>query len=262
VHEEGEKLRIRPESFADHYTQARLFYRSMTKPEQRHIVGGFAFELSKVTTVAIRKRMLGRLELVDADLARQVAVALGMEGQAEKLKPAQPVRDMKPSPALSQVAKAPKSIKGKKIGVLVTDGTNEKTVAALKKAAKAEGALVQVVGPKIGGAVGKGKATIEVDHTVAGGPSVLFDAVVVAPSAAGAEELLSMAAAIDWVRDAFGHLKVIGYEADAMPLLEAAGVAGEKDAGLMAISGGNFAPFIEAAKQHRIWDREPKVRKP
>jgi catalase len=59
--ESGEKQRIRSETFADHYSQARLFFRSMSEPEQRHIISAFAFELGKVETLAIRKRILGHL---------------------------------------------------------------------------------------------------------------------------------------------------------------------------------------------------------
>ena len=81
--EQGDKLRIRPESFADHYSQARLFFRSMTEPEQRHIVSAFAFELGKVETVAIRTRMLGHLMIIDEALGTAVEQALGMEGEAD-----------------------------------------------------------------------------------------------------------------------------------------------------------------------------------
>jgi len=84
--------------------------------------------------------------------------------------------------------------------------------------------------------------------------------VVVAPSAAGAKELLGMAAAVDWVRDAFGHLKVIGYTEAATDLLKAAGVAEKADIGVLPVGKDGFAKFIDAAKRHRIWDREPKVR--
>ncbi len=100
--EQGQKLRIRPESFADHFTQARLFWESMTEPEQRHIVGGFAFELGKCEFLTIRRRMLGQLENVSSEFAARVAEKLGMEGQADSIQPAAPVRDVEPSPALSQ----------------------------------------------------------------------------------------------------------------------------------------------------------------
>ena len=93
----GDKVRQRSETFADHYSQPRLFWRSMSEPEQRHIVNAFTFELSKVSTVAIRRRMLGHLANIDDDLCERVEEGLGMEGQADQIQPARPAIDMKPS---------------------------------------------------------------------------------------------------------------------------------------------------------------------
>ena len=146
---------------------------------------GFAFELGKCEVLAVRRRMLGRLALVDKALSDHVAEALGMPGQAEKLKPAVPARDLPPSPALSQYLKAPQSIAGRKLAVLVTDGVDDKLVAGLKRAAKAEGALVAVVAPKVGGFTTAGGEEVPADFALTAAPSVLFDAVVVAPSEAG-----------------------------------------------------------------------------
>jgi hypothetical protein len=101
------KVRVRSESFADHYSQARLFWRSMSDPEQRHIVSAFSFELGKVGMVAIRRRTLRHLAtIIEAELYKRVAEALGMEGQAARIQPARQPIDLKPSPALSLVQKA------------------------------------------------------------------------------------------------------------------------------------------------------------
>ncbi len=256
----GEKQRVRPESFADHFSQARQFWTSMTAPEKGHIVSAFAFELAKVETIAIRTRMLGNLTHVATDLADRVAAALGMEGQADATKPAAPAKDLPASPSLSLIAKAPKSIKGRKLGVLITDGADDALLAAIGAAAKAEGAKVQLVAPKVGGVKTAGGQKLPADHALAGAPSVLFDAVLLVVSDAGAKQLLGEAAAVDWVRMAYGHLKVIGHVAAAKPLLDAALVTA--DAGVLAVDAKTLAPFITAAKQHRIWDREPKVRTP
>ena len=255
----GDKLRTRSETFADHYSQPRLFFRSMAEPEQRHIVGAFTFELSKVSTVAIRRRMLGHLAIIDDGLYQRVAAGLGMEGQAETIRPARPPIDMKPSPALSLVKKSVATLEGRKIGVLVTDGTDGAFVDALKSAVEKAGARLQVVAPKIGGVTLANGKSLPADHQLAGGPSILFDAVVVAASAAGAATLQKEAAAIDWLRDAFGHLKVIGIVDTAAPLLAAAGI--EADAGVVTIKkGAKPQAFVDAAKVGRIWDREPKLR--
>jgi catalase len=257
--EAGNKIRERSETFADHYSQPRLFWRSMSEPEQRHIVGAFTFELSKVGTVAIRRRMLGHLANIDSELCERVEEGLGMEGQAEKIQPARTPIDMKPSPALSLVLKAPKTIEGRKVGVLVTDGSDAALVDALRTAVEKAGARLQVVAPKIGGVAAKGGKRIAADHALAGGPSIFFDAVVVAPSADGASMLEKEAAAIDWLRDAFGHLKVMGVVEAAEPLLERAGI--EMDGGIVAIDGPKGVnAFIVAARNGRIWDREPTLR--
>ncbi len=257
----GDKVRERSETFADHYSQGRLFWRSMSEPEQRHIVNAFTFELSKVSIVGIRQRMLGHLANIDRELCDRVEEGLGMEGEAEQIKPARPPIDMKPSPALSLVKKAKKTLEGRKVGVLVTDGTDPALVASLRAAVEKAGARMQVVAPKIGGAAGKGGKRIAADHQLAGGPSILFDAVVVAPSEDGAAMLEKEAAAIDWIRDAFGHLKVIGVVGAATPLLAQAGI--DADEGIVAIEGAKgVADFIDAAKNGRVWEREPTLRTP
>ena len=257
----GDKVRVRSETFADHYSQPRLFYRSMSEPEQRHIVNAFTFELSKVSRPAIRRRMLGHLKLIDAELCSRVEDGLGMEGQAESITPARPPIDMKPSPALSIILKAPKTLEGRKVGVLVSDGTDPAFITALRTAVEKAGAKLQVVAPKIGGARGKGGTMIEADHQLAGGPSIFFDAVVVASSKEGSAMLETEAAAVDWIRDAFGHLKVIGVLESALGLAEEAGV--EEDQGVVEMdSAKDIGGFITAAKNGRVWDREPRLRTP
>jgi catalase len=207
--------------------------------------------------------MLGHLVNIDRELANRGVEGLGMEGQAERITPARAPIDMKPSPALSIIKKAPTTLEGRKVGVLVTDGTDPAFVAGLRAAVENAGARVQVVAPKIGGAKGKGGKLIVPDHQLAGGPSIFFDAVVVAASAEGTAMLVNEAAAIDWVRDAFGHLKVIGIVSDATALVDVAGI--EPDEGVVTIDGGGakgITAFINAAKKGRVWDREPKLRTP
>ncbi len=258
--ESGKKVRLRPESFADHYSQARLFYRSMTEPEQRHIVGGFAFELGKCKEVKIRTRMLGHLQNVDTSLADQVATALGMPGQADTIKPIVKILDSEPSPALSQYTKAPKSLAGKKIGLLTTDGVDAKLYKALLKKAQAEKAMVEVITPSIGPITTTAGDEITPDHFLAGAPSCLLDCVVIAPSADNVEFLAAQAAAINFIRDAYGHLKVIAYTGEAATMFEKANVELDGDEGILRVNKSDPNDFIEAAKLHRIWDREAYVR--
>ena len=259
--ESGDKQRIRPESFADHYSQARQFFRSMSEPEQRHIISAFAFELGKVETVAIRKRMLGHLMIIERTLGAAVEEALGMVGEAERLTPARAPIDLDESPALSLIKKAKPTLRGRKVGALITDGVDDGVLDALRSAVEKEGAVFAIVAPKIGGVKTARGKRVPADHALSSGPSIFFDAVALVPSARGAELLVREAAAIDWVRDAFGHLKVIGTVEAAGPILEKAAV--EEDAGVVDLAGrGGVKIFIEAARRQRVWEREPTLRTP
>ncbi len=253
--DDGKKGRVRAETFADHYSQPRMFYRSQTAPEQAHIAGAFVFELSKVEHVHVREAMVGHLRHVDSDLAQRVANGLGME----KLPPAPPAKvkpiDMPLSPALQIIGKMKDTLQGRAVGILVHDGSDAATIQALRKAAEDAGATVKIVAPKIGGAKLKDGKTLAVDGQLAGTPSTVFDAVAVVLSADAGKQLTKEAAAVDWVRDAFGHLKAIAFDDGGKALLDAGGVT--PDAGV--IKAGDTAGFIKAAKI-RQWDREPKVR--
>jgi catalase len=259
----GEVLRVRSESFADHYTQARLFWKSQTETEQNHMVAALVFELGKVEFPVIRERVIANLANVDPTLAGRVAIGLGM-GTTPAPSPAKvEPQDMKPSPALSIIAKSKATIEGRNIGCLVTDGVDRTLVDSLKKAVTSAGAKLTIIAPKIGGASCDGGKPVAADEALRGAPSVLFDAVVLALGPGGAATLAKEAAAIDFVRDAFGHLKIIGFTEEARPLFAAAGVPAEADAGMVGIGAkGGVNAFVEAAKQHRIWSREPSVRPP
>jgi catalase len=171
---------------------------------------------------------------------------------------------VEPSPALSLVGKAPQTMEGRKLGVLVTDGVDGALLASVRRAAKDAGATVELIAPTRAGVTDADGEELAVDHALAGGPSVLFDAVVVAPAAEGVEALLGEAAAIDWIRDAFGHQKTIGFAPVARPLFETASVDVEADEGLVEMAGRGFQAkrLLEVAAQGRIWSREPAVRGP
>src|SRR5487761_2096478 len=148
----GPKRRLRPESFADHYSQARQFFVSPTDVEQQHIIDAFTFELSKCGRVAIRTRMVAALRNVDQDLARSVAGGLGLTELPDALPPArEPVRDLAASPALSILANGPDSFAGRKLGILVTEGADAAKLAELITAAEQAGVKVELVAPAVGG---------------------------------------------------------------------------------------------------------------
>ncbi|HET6588472.1 MAG TPA: catalase [Oleiagrimonas sp.] len=252
--DDGVKGRIRAESFADHYSQARLFYRSQTEPEQAHIVSAFVFELSKVDTEHVREAMVGHLRHVDATLAKRVAKGLGMAS----LPPAPPTavkpRDMDPSPAVQIIGKMKDTLEGRAVGIFIGDNSDPAAIKALRKAAEDAGAMVGTVALTRGVTLADGKQLVA-DGQLAGTPSVIFDAVALVLSDKTGKYLAKEAAAVDFVRDAFGHLKAIAFDAGAKAVLDAAGI--EHDAGV--VDAGDTKAFIKAAKT-RQWDREPSVR--
>jgi catalase len=256
----GQKLRVRAELFADHYSQARQFYASQTETEQTHIKDAFVFELSKVETPAIRTRMVSHLLNVDEGLAKKVAQGLGLKELPKAAEPARPVKkDLPPSPALSIVRNGPKDFKGRKLGVLLTDGFDAQLLAALEQAAKAEGAIVEIVAPTVGGIAASDGKAIPAKQKINGGPSVLYDAIAVIPSADGAALLAREASARDFVNDAFAHAKFIAYNDAAKSLFEKAGLK-EMDGGFVALkSAADAKKFLQACRRLRFWEREAKV---
>ena len=259
--EAGAKERVRSERFRDHFSQARQFWISQMPVEQQHIVNAFVFELSKCEQPGIRARMVANLRNVDDDLATRIAEGLRLPALPDATPPVQaPITDLAPSPALSIVANGPDSFEGRKIGVLITDGTDAALLGALGKAADAEGALVELVAPQVGGALLSDGTLLPAHQKIDGGPSVLYDAVAVLASSDGAALLANDATARDFVTDAHAHCKYVAYHPDAVPLLQAAGVWAQVDDGYVELAGaGAVGTFIERCRTLRLWSREVTV---
>jgi catalase len=256
-HQDGPKRRLRPESFADHYSQARQFLFSQLPNERQHIADAFVFELSKVDRLDIRERMVANLRNVDNDFAEQVADGLGLVELPDRAPAAVDTRtDLEPSPALSIVANGPESFSGRKFGVLVSDGFDEAILQQLLDAATAEDALVELIAPRVGAVTTGGGDVLTADQKIGGGPSVLYDAVVLLPGAESVAALAQDAAVRDFVADAYAHCKFIGYVAAAEPLLAAAGVQSDVDQGFVALDEEGGAVFLERCRALRFWDRE------
>ncbi|KJS00942.1 MAG: catalase [Desulfobulbaceae bacterium BRH_c16a] len=253
--ETGEKGRIRAESFADHYSQARQFYLSQTTYEKAHIASALVFELSKVEHLHVREAMVGHLRHIEKDLADRVAAGLGFDKMPDAPAAAAPVREMEPSPALQIIGKMKDTLMGRVIGILVADGSDGAVIEKMKMAATDSGAVVKIVAPKVGGAILADGSLLAADGQLAGTPSVLFDAVAVLLSEEGAAALSLESAAIDFVRDAFGHLKAIAVDKGGKALLLKANIG--QDPGVVDASDKDA--FIAAAKT-RQWDREKSVR--
>jgi catalase len=261
--EQGAKRRLRAESFADHYSQARQFFISQTRGEQHHIAAALTFELSKVKTPVIRERMVSHLLNIDETLANKVGAALGLKAMSKPADAAVPTRqDLDPSPALSIVERGPQRFEGRKLGILVTEGTDVALLAALKTAVTKQGATFEIVAPKVDGVKASDGSRVEADQMIDGGPSVLYDAVALLPGAAAIDALMQESTARDFVADAFAHCKFIGYVEAVKPLLEKAGITEEDfDEGLVSLATPkDVASFVGSLGKLRVWDREPSVK--
>jgi catalase len=257
----GQKSRLRPESFADHYSQARQFYISQTAPEQRHIAMALTFELSKCEIPAIRERMVAHLLNIDEGLAETVAGKLGLAQMPDRAPAAvAPRDDLPPSDALSIALNGPDSFAGRKVGVLVSDGCDQDLLAALKAALDREGSVMEIVAPKVGGVQSADGTHIAAHHMVDGGPSVLFDVVAVLVSDEGAEMLQAEATARDFVADAFAHCKFIAISPQAAKLLRNSGIDPKAEGVVTLDSKGAARGFVETCRKLRLWSRETAVK--
>lgn len=250
------KRRLRPESFADHYSQARQFWVSQTEVEQSHVVSAFVFELSKCERPDIRARMVGGLRNVHEDLARAVADGLGLAELPERVAPArQPLTDLAPSSALSILRNGPESFAGRRLGVLLGDGFDPDVLTRLRAAVAQCGAQVQLVGETLGATTDVSRRRVEADERVDGAPSVLYDAVAILSGEVGTTRLASLPAARDFVSDAFQHCKFIGYTAEAAGLFGACGLD-ELDAGVVGIpEAADPLEFVRTCAALRYWPR-------
>ncbi len=246
------KVRHRSETFADHYSQARLFYRSQLAIEQAHIASALVFELSKVTLAHVRERVLANLQNVDADLAARVAAGLGGKLPAAST-PARAPLDLPLAPSLSILRRAKPTLDGRTVGILFADGSLRTDIVRVKADVESHGGRAVLIASKLQGTVTKG-GTVDADAQLAGRPSATLDAIALVLTPEAATELSVDSAAIQFVMDAHAHLKAIGHTPGAQPLLDRAGVsAGD------GITGLNDA-FVPAAGR-RFYDREPSVRR-
>ncbi|MEO6078153.1 MAG: catalase, partial [Steroidobacteraceae bacterium] len=267
VHED--KLRGKPEKFADHYTQATLFYESQTPVEQAHIVGGFRFELSKLTVPAIRERMVASLVNVSPQLAAAVAEGLGMEVPAALPRalenPTPP--EVTKSPALSLTARPGEGgIATRRIALLAADGVAGAALVAAKQALSAAGAMPTVIAPRIGPVKTVDGSTLEADGSLENSAPVVFDAVILPDGQAAVDRLARIGTAMDFIANQYRHGKTLLALGASSALLTKAGISadlpgGGKDPGvLMGASSKGGKPalddFMQAVAKHRHPERE------
>ncbi|MDQ7976990.1 catalase HPII [Paraburkholderia sp. SARCC-3016] len=248
---DGTKVRVRSESFADHFSQAALFYQSMSDVEKEHIAAAYQFELGKVTRPEIRSRVVNEiLANCDLDLAKKVAEGLGLPAPKNGAKA---VGQQRPSPALSLLNRARPGIRTRKIALLAAPGVDEASLQTLRKKLEDEGAAPLLIAPTLAPVAGASP-----DATIAGMPSIMFDAVIVCGGEASAKTLAQSGDAQHFLLEAFKHLKAIAALGAGRDVLKAAhlpdqadGVATGDDGDVEAV----LKTFIETAGQHRVWAR-------
>jgi len=273
----GTKIRVRSESFGDHFGQAKLFWNSMTPPEKEHIAKALQFELSHVETRKVRQRMIGNLEQINPHLASQVAAALGEKHLAtvEHVKPGGTADSaletkalanatspttasggVQSSKPLSMIGNQTISPKGRKVAILVEVGVDAGQVKSLVSALLAQGAKGEVVGPHLGALDAVG-GSVEATKTFATASSVLYDAVYVPGGSASASVLVQSGDVLAFIAEAYKHAKAIGSKAEGSDVIAAALVnAAPTLAGLPGVfdSPADPAPFIQAIGD-RHWGR-------
>ena len=256
VQESGPKVRERSQTFSDHYSQARQFFISQTEVEQNHIRDALVFELSKVEEADIRTRLVAHLRNIDEVLAKGVADGLGVDPLPQAATPARkPRTDLPQSKALSILKNPANTFAGRKLGVVITDGFDATLLQSIRDLTEAEGGQIAVIGPRISGIMGDDGEAIDAQETIDGGPSVLFDAVVLLPSEQGVVSLVKRPPARDFVADAFAHFKYIGVGAHAQAMLDNAGV--KADEGCQEVKDKTTASkFLETCKNLRYFDRD------
>jgi catalase len=281
---DAHKIRERSQSFFDHFSQAKLFFNSQSEPEKNHLTDALCFELGKVEAIAVRERMLNLLLQIDESLAAGVAYKLGMhipkelltplnqtkpaDADPEKYRPIVKEGSLPRSKALSMAYTVKDSIATRKIAILAADGVNEESLFKVKDALSEEGALCEVIAPRLGFISGENNTDIPVDKSLLTTASVFYDAVYVPGGTNSVATLEADADAIHFLNEAFKHCKAIAADDDALQVLEATYFARKlptdndddtvsAEGVIIGIDAENIArQFIEAIKQHRFWDRE------
>jgi catalase len=266
---EEDKVRAKPEKFAEHYNQATLFWNSQSAVERAHIVRAFRFELTKVQTVAVRRRMVAGLRNVAEELAEGVAAGLGLDELPEPLPRALqrvPRPEVDSSPTLSLLARPGEpSIATRRIAVLVANGIDAAGVLEAHRRLAEEGAVPRFVGVTLGRVQCSNGDTVEVEISLEAGPAVLYDALVLPDGKEGVDALQVVGHAMEFIKDQYRHCKPILALGASSALLEAAGAfptlpGGEADSGILCYDSDSIDDGIEglstALTRHRHWARE------
>ncbi|WP_312133780.1 catalase [Empedobacter sp.] len=273
---EGKKVRTRSDSFADHFSQATLFFNSQSKPEKQHIIDAFSFELSKVSDPKIRERQVAILYQIDKTLAQKVGDNLGIIPPkkldeltlsfARQNHPNYPrqtkKQEINSSDALSmKVKEGEGTIKTRKVAFLVDNGVSKKSVDQLKKALEKEGAEAVLISSKVGELTYEEGSKENISHSYLTDPSVCYDAVYT-PSGKSIESLKSNPDYYEFINDSYRHCKILAFAKGAGSLMDNSFVKPDRGVILEDENENWIADFIQVMKLHRIWDREEERKVP
>lgn len=262
-----DKVRGKPELFADHYSQARLFWISQTEVEQNHIINAFRFELTRCQVVAVRNRALALLANVDMQLASAVAEGLGMDvPPALPLATDKPMPTYAPSPALSLLARPGKiDIATRNIAILAGNGVAAESAEGIYTALLQEGAVPRIVGSRLGKIMTADGGKMDIEISLDAGPSVLYDAVVIAGGEESCKKLSRDAHALEFVRLQYRHCKPILAIGKGADLLTVAGIPttlpdGSIDSAIFIVGDNQwndgYKSFKSVLATHRFYIRE------
>jgi catalase len=270
-HVEGPKVRGRGERFHDHFTQARMFWLSLTEPEQQRLVSATHFELGKVETYEVRHRMVHEiLNRIDHDLACRAAAGIGVpppeQGETRTMDTL--------IPEVSVERQAKRTVRTLKVALLVADGVDRRSVDTVRDALEAQGATGVVVSKFRGMVQAEGGGEIEVDKSHVTTASVQYDAVVIAGGRDAAAAMTAQGDALHFVNEAFKHGKPLGAIGHGISVLQASVIDGVRlaepgdgvvsDQGVVTGADGDAEPFVseflDALAEHRHWGREAKER--
>ncbi|MCJ1886984.1 catalase HPII [Pseudomonas sp. LA21] len=253
----GTKVRERADSFADHFSQASLFWHSLGESEQDHVVAAYVFELSKVERASIREREVNEVLVnIDTRLAQRVASQIGVNIVA-LASPATPT----PSPALSQTQLLSGDIRSRKVAILVVDGISEADVSDLRDALQQAGASARLVGPGIAPVTAENGATVMPEGSWDGLPSIAFDAVFVPGGATATGTFGGDGRVLHYLLEAYKHLKPLAFSGAAQALAAQLGLPSDPGVVMGASATDVFDDLQAALKQHRIWAREAQIAK-
>lgn len=273
---DGHKIRARSDSFVDHYSQAKMFLNSQSAPEKIHLQNALIFELSKVTILPIRERVVGQLAFIDAELAANVAEKVGVEvtklempnqsipadADPQSLQSEEREPETKSSEALSMKNTVKDTIKSRVIGFIMADGVNTQAVKSLKSKLESEGAVVQVVAPSVAPVKADDGSKFEPKHSITSVASVSFDALYICSGEKSVKELMHperKPVVTEFINEAYKHCKAIYFGKDTEEIYNATIISAKKheDPAIINDNGNDSdKKFISAIANHRVWDLE------